>query len=565
MMKRLALLAVGFTLFAQLAIQGWSWPNREQAAGPDVSGQIASMSFAPFRDGQSPLTQTFPTREQIEEDLARLKGLSRGVRTYTSREGMEAVPPLAAKYGMKVIQSAWITSDATEKGRSTNEAEIASLIALANDYPDTVERVIVGNEVLLRRDLPPEKLIAYIRKVKAEVRQPVSYADVWAFWLKHPEVAHEVDFITIHILPYWEDEPVGVDHVGQHFEKIHQMMSQAFPGKPILIGEAGWPTQGRARGPAEPGVVNSAKHLRILVETANKNGFDYNLVEAFDQQWKYALEGTVGAKWGFIDSGREQKYPLVGPVSEDPVWAWKAGWSLLLALLFLLPFRRDLVEGNLKLALASMAFAQALACLFVRFADVAHGAAFTFWTSLSPLVVGGALLVLCLGAVRQSAAWAAGRLEAPPLWLRRLMAVFAVYALVMAVALAHDGRYRDIPVPLFSTLAAVTAGLAVVARMAGAECLNAWAGLAASVGAKGDRWLAWLLPLAALDSLLGEGLALIGEDFSRMHPTLEEQVPLILAGTVSNVQVLVLAVLLLVLSLPFIAAVMKAKKDSAAV
>lgn len=562
MTKRLAFLVVAFVVFAELAVLGWGWPNREQAAGPDVSGQIASMSFAPFRDGQSPLTQKYPTREQIDEDLSRLKGLSRGVRTYTSREGMEAVPPLAAKYGIKVIQSAWITSDTTEKGRNTNDAEVDSLIGLANDYPDTVERVIVGNEVLLRRDLPPEKLIGYIRKVKAAVKQPVSYADVWAFWLKHPEVAKEVDFITIHILPYWEDEPVGVEHVGAHFEKIHQLMSQAFPGKPILIGEAGWPTQGRTRGPADPGIVNSAKHLRTLVETANKNGFDYNLVEAFDQQWKYELEGTVGAKWGFIDSERRQKYPLTGAVSEDPNWSWKAGWSILLAFLLLVPFRRDLLGGRLALSLGTLAFAQLLAALFVRYAAVSYGAAFTFWTTLSPLVVGAVALVLCGGAVRQSAAWAAGRLEAPPLWLRRLMGVFAVYAVVMAVALAHDGRYRDIPVPLFSILAASTLGLALLARLAGAECLNACAGLSAFEGGRGDRWLAWLLPLAAVDSLLGEGLALIGEDFTRMHPTTEEQLPLILMGTISNYQVLVLAGLLLLLALPHVAGVLRRKAVS---
>ncbi len=560
-MKRTFLLLIGFIVAAELAVLGWGWPNRERETGPDVAGQIASMSFAPFRDGQSPLTQVYPTREQIEEDMARLKGLTRSVRTYTSREGMEAVPPLAAKYGIKVIQSAWITSDTTEKGRKTNDAEIDSLIQLAHDYPDTVERVIVGNEVLLRRDLTPDKLISYIRRVKANVKQPVSYADVWAFWLKHPEVAQEVDFITIHILPYWEDEPVSVDGVGPHFEKIHQIMSQAFPGKPILIGEAGWPTQGRQRGPAAPGNVNAAKHLRSLVETSIKNGFDYNLVEAYDQNWKYNLEGTVGAKWGLIDADRAQKFPLVGGVSEDPAWKWKAGWSILLALLLLAPFRRDLLEGRLVLALGTIVFAQLLAALFVRYASVSWGAAFTLWTTASPLIVGAALIVLCLGSVRQAAAWTAERLEAPPLWLRRLMAVFAVYAVVMAVALAHDGRYRDIPVPQIAILAAAVLGLAAMAKLAGAECRNALSGLTAFGGAKGDRWLAVLLPLAGADSLVGEGLALIGDDFVKMHPSLNEQIPLILAGTVSNCQILVLAGLLVLLSAPHVAAVMKARAD----
>ncbi|MBF0167415.1 MAG: exo-beta-1,3-glucanase [Alphaproteobacteria bacterium] len=555
-MKRIALLAVCFLIFGELAFLSWSFPNRPRDAGPGVTGQIASVSFAPFRDGQSPLTQVFPSRDQIEEDMARLKGIARGVRTYTSREGMEAVPFLAAKYGLKVIQSAWITSDTTEKGRATNEAEVEALIQLANDHPDEVERVIVGNEVLLRRDLPPERLIDYIRQVKAKVKQPVSYADVWAFWLKHPQVAAEVDFITIHILPYWEDEPASVQEVGQHFEKIHRLVSEAFPGKPILIGEAGWPTQGRSRGPAVPGVVNAAIHLRTLVETSIKNGFDYNLVEAFDQGWKYTLEGTVGAKWGLIDENRDLKYPLRGEVPEDANWFWKSVASILLSGLMILLVRRDLLGGRAVLAVGTLACAQLLSVLLVRFACVSYAAAFTFWTSLAPVLVGLGLVALVLGSVRLAAAWAADRLEPPPVWLRHLMAVFAVYAVVQAIAIASDGRYRDIPLTMLSILAASALGLALLARMAGAEGLNALAGLTAFKGGRGDRVLALALPLAALDSIVGEGFTLLGEDFTRMRPDLGDQVPFILKGMVANDDVLILALLLALLALPHIAAVL---------
>ncbi|TAN50852.1 MAG: exo-beta-1,3-glucanase [Rhodospirillales bacterium] len=562
-MKRIVTLSIGFLIFAELAVLAFSFPNRPRDAGPGVSGQVASVSFAPYRDGQSPLTQVFPTRDQIEEDLTRLKGIARGVRTYTSREGMEVVPLLAEKLGFKVIQSAWITSDTTEKGRDTNEAETDSLIQLANEYPDSVERVIVGNEVLLRRDLPPDRLIEYIRKVKARVKQPVSYADVWAFWLKNPQVAAEVDFITIHILPYWEDEPVGVDRVGAHFEMIHRMVSEAFPGKPILIGEAGWPTQGRSRGPAAPGVVNAAKHLRTLVETSIKNGFDYNLVEAFDQGWKYELEGTVGAKWGLLDQDRALKYPLMGEVPEDAGWMGKAIAAIALALAMVLVLRRDLMSGRAVLAVGSLALAQLLSVLFVGFASASHGAAFTFWTSLAPILAGSGLAVLCFGCVRQSAAWAAGRLEAPSQGIRNWMAVFTVYAIVLAIAVSSNGRYRDIPVPLLSVLAASVLGLAFLARLAGAEWRNALAGLTAFDGGRGDRVLALALPLAALDSLVGEGFALLGEDFTRMHPSLADQVPFILKGMVSNSEVLALAGLLLLLALPHIAAVLKRKSSFA--
>jgi exo-beta-1,3-glucanase (GH17 family) len=259
---------------------------------------LKSASFAPFYDGQSPLKKVFPTRAQIEEDLARLKGVFSGIRTYTSQDGMEVVPELAEKYGFTLTHSAWLGRE-----KADNDKEIAALIETANRYPQAVKRVIVGNEVLLRRDLKPDELIAYIDKVRAAVKQPVSYADVWAFWLKNPQVADHVDYITIHILPYWEDEPVSLHDAQQHMLTIIDKIKQRFPGKPILVGETGWPTEGRSRGLAHADLLTAAAFVRALPQLAAEHDFDYNVVEAYDQSWKAQLEGTVGARWGLAHDG----------------------------------------------------------------------------------------------------------------------------------------------------------------------------------------------------------------------------------------------------------------------
>ena len=49
---------------------------------------------------------------------------------------------------------------------------------------------------------------------------PVTYADVWEFWLRYREVAAAVDFITIHILPYWEDIPIPARRAAAHVDAI---------------------------------------------------------------------------------------------------------------------------------------------------------------------------------------------------------------------------------------------------------------------------------------------------------------------------------------------------------
>ena len=234
----------------------------------------------------------------------------RAVRTYSTGENLEAVPQRAGKYGLKVWHGAWLNDNEKE-----NLEQINLLIDHANKYKDTIERVIVGNEVLLRKDLTANELRRYIRQVKQRVSQPVTYADVWEFWLRNPSLADEVDFITIHILPYWEDEPIGLDRrepdgkpsIEKHIVDIYKKVQARFPDKKIVIGETGWPSDGRMRSDARPGRVEQVRYFSTFRTIAEREKFDYNIVEAFDQYWKARQEGTVGAAWGLLDAQRQRQ------------------------------------------------------------------------------------------------------------------------------------------------------------------------------------------------------------------------------------------------------------------
>ncbi|MDP3839570.1 MAG: exo-beta-1,3-glucanase, partial [Methylococcales bacterium] len=292
-----------------------------QDVGQDVpAGKLKSLSFAPFHEGQGPVEGIFPSPEQIDADLKLMGEKTFNIRTYASAEGnMPVIPELAGKYGLTMLQGAWLGSV-----EAANKKEIAELIRSANAHPDVVKRVIVGNEVLLRGDLPADKLIDYIRQVKKAVKQPVSYADVWSMYVKHPELIKEVDFITIHILPYWEDRPITVEEAPDHIQRIvRNVRAEAdaiSPNKAILIGESGWPGMGRQRGWSVPSVVNEAKFIRSLIKVAADNNLDYNIVEAFNQPWKSAMEGVVGANWGLYSVDRQEVFPLTGMVYENPQW-----------------------------------------------------------------------------------------------------------------------------------------------------------------------------------------------------------------------------------------------------
>ena len=155
--------------------------------------------------------------------------------------------------------------------------------------------------MLLRGEMTTSDLAAIIRSVKAQVSVPVTYADVWEFWLRNREVYDAVDFVTIHILPYWEDMPVRAKFAAAHVDAIRKRMAVAFPGKEILIGETGWPSAGRMRE-ARCRHAPTRRAWSRKFSTRQGESFRVNLIEAYDQPWKRQLEGTVGGYWGLFDA-----------------------------------------------------------------------------------------------------------------------------------------------------------------------------------------------------------------------------------------------------------------------
>jgi exo-beta-1,3-glucanase (GH17 family) len=311
----------------------WWWlatPVALVRAPIDPNAKLQCVSYAPFRGEQTPLESTAPVPpEQIAQDLAQLAKISDCVRTYSIENGLDQVPALAAKAGLKVIQGIWLGSN-----RPKNSAQISTVVGLTKAYPDVITAVVVGNEVLLRGEMTASDLAATIRSVKSQVAVPVTYADVWEFWLRNRELYDAVDFVTIHILPYWEDFPIRAKYAAAHVDAIRMRMAVAFPGKEILIGETGWPSEGRMRAGALPSRTNQARVVSEILNLAKLENFRVNLIEAYDQPWKRRLEGTVGGYWGLFDSvQRALKYPPNEAVSNFPFWKLQMGCGMALSVL----------------------------------------------------------------------------------------------------------------------------------------------------------------------------------------------------------------------------------------
>lgn len=207
------LLSCLLCLVAAGAVLGWWYGLGSPRSVPEAaSDKLQCVSYAPFRKpGESPMhAHANVSEERLREDLKILSARSQCVRTYSVIQGMDKVPEVARSLGMKVLMGVWLGRE-----RDKNEVEIREAIRLANAHPDTIRGVVVGNEVLLRRELSPQVLADYIDQVRTRVPVPVTYADVWEFWSVNTGLARHVSFVTVHILPYWEDHPVGIkDAIG---------------------------------------------------------------------------------------------------------------------------------------------------------------------------------------------------------------------------------------------------------------------------------------------------------------------------------------------------------------
>jgi glucan 1,3-beta-glucosidase len=474
-----------FALTAAVIGATWTWLGRPVAMPPGTAtagGKLYCVSYAPFHGTQTPLDpNTRIGAVQLDDDLSRLAKLTDCVRTYSVDYGLDQIAEIAGRHGLKVIQGLWLSSDVKK-----NSYQIETAVALANKFPGIIQSLVVGNEVLLRGEMSAEDLARTIRAVKARVHVPVTYADVWEYLLRNPDVAAATDFITIHILPYWEDFPIRARNAGAHVDAIRARVASAIPGKEILIGEFGWPSAGRMRDGALPSPANQARVIQDELARSRRGNYRVNMIEAFDQPWKRALEGTVGGHWGVLDDGTGNfKFRFGAPVSNHKYWLWQAVGGIIFAILIFgaaAASRRAETSTRDWIAVA----------LLASVAGVCIG-----WTietiPLQSLGAGGWARSLAMGAAAVlappiAAAAITSRATIPtfadiigpigertrdPLTLGYgiVLIATAVLAVTVALGLVFDPRYRDFP---FAPLTAAIVPFALH-RLVAPRVVGAWA------------------------------------------------------------------------------------------
>ena len=288
--------------------------------------------YSGYRDGQSPESGIYPTYGQIKEDLLILQSQWSYLRLYDSSLHAEMVLKVIdnEKLNFKVMLGAYIgaelnnfgcpwgtifTEEELEQNAKDNLFQIRNLIRLAKRYPDIIFSLSAGNEATVDwtdHFVPVDKVISYVRMIKKEATQPVTFCENYIPWLdKLKRLVDEVDFISIHTYPVWEYKRI---HEAMEYTKQNYLgVANKYPGKPVIITEAGWATNSNGRGihPENVSQEFQAIYYNDLVAWSEKEGIMTFVFEAFDEPWKGSPEVLEPEKhWGLYTVDRKPKKAL---------------------------------------------------------------------------------------------------------------------------------------------------------------------------------------------------------------------------------------------------------------
>jgi glycoside/pentoside/hexuronide:cation symporter, GPH family len=259
---------------------------------------LHGVCFSPYMEGQN--IGDILSESQINRRMAIVAPYAKWVRSFSCTEGNEHIPVAAKTYGLKTMVGAWIDSD-----KASNEKEIEALIQLAK--AGHVDIAVVGNEVLLRKELTEQELLGYINKVKKALPQiPVGYVDAYYQFREYPTLIDACDVLLVNCYPFWEG--VNITQASGHLSQMHSFAKNIAKGKKVIVAETGWPNSGTNTHEAQPSEENAMGYFINTQNWAQVENVDVFYFSSFDESWKVRHEGDVGQAWGIWDKHEKLKY-----------------------------------------------------------------------------------------------------------------------------------------------------------------------------------------------------------------------------------------------------------------
>jgi exo-beta-1,3-glucanase (GH17 family) len=327
--------------------------------------------------------KTQPTLSQIKNDLRILYAIGiRLVRTYNLQfeyapnviKAIEALKRENCSFEMYVMLGTWIdckgartrVRDHSRENLKNNTSEIEKAISLANQYPQIVKIIAVGNEAMVHWQeayyVTPSiilKWVNYLQGLKKEGKLPsdlwITSSDNFASWgggdnSYHKEALTQliqaVDYLSIHTYPFhdthynpsfWETNNEATEskkekieaamdgalaYAIEQYNAVEKYLEKLGIDKPIHIGETGWSTKSKDlygnNGSRAADEIKQALYYHKMQQWSRENKITNIYFSAFDEPWKdpnrplasennfglFTVEGKAKyALWSLVDKG----------------------------------------------------------------------------------------------------------------------------------------------------------------------------------------------------------------------------------------------------------------------
>lgn len=206
------------------------------------------MDYTPFNVQYPDCLSNPPSQNNVTRDMAVLSQLTNAVRLYgTDCNQTEMVLHSIDKLGltdMKVWLGVWLSNNAT-----TNNRQMDAMYNILDQHGDTpFAGVIVGNEVLFRKDMTTRELGDVLSGVKSnftskKIKLPVATSDLGDDWTAG--LVAEVDIVMSNVHPFFAGVEVGVAAGWTwDFWQTHDVVLTQGTTKKNVISEVGWPSAG---------------------------------------------------------------------------------------------------------------------------------------------------------------------------------------------------------------------------------------------------------------------------------------------------------------------------------
>ncbi|OCK79225.1 glycoside hydrolase family 17 protein [Lepidopterella palustris CBS 459.81] len=297
----------------------------------DLHKVFPGIDYTPLNTQFPDCLSSPPSQNNITRDMAVLSQLTNAVRLYgtdcnQTEMVLHAIDRLQLT-DMKVWLGVWL-----DKNDTTNSRQLAQMwTILDTNGSKPFKGVIVGNEVLYRKDLTPTALAQILSDVKSNLTAknlnlPIATSDLGDNWTA--DLTNNVDIVMSNIHPFFAGvtADAAAGWTWNFWQQHDVILTSANASKTQVISEVGWPSGGgndcgsgtcaTMTDGSVAGITEMNTFMSDFVCQSLANGTEYFWFEAFDEPWKIVYN-TPGKewedKWGLMDANRNLKSGLTIP------------------------------------------------------------------------------------------------------------------------------------------------------------------------------------------------------------------------------------------------------------